>query len=108
MKGMRIKRISVLNLYHVLKPFVKSTPDQYDHRHMYSKSQTHSFYLSVPLQNDIRQERNLFKTVSKYFLSLFVVVVGKMGMPVHYPVTRCLIKGMSPKFTVCDFLCLYM
>ena len=27
MIGMSIKRISVLNLYHVLKPFVKSTPD---------------------------------------------------------------------------------
>ena len=26
MIGMSIKRISVLNLYHVLKPFVKSTP----------------------------------------------------------------------------------
>ena len=27
MIGMSIKRISVLNLCHVLKPFVKSTPD---------------------------------------------------------------------------------
>ena len=29
MIGMSIKRISVLNLCHVLKPFVKSTPDVY-------------------------------------------------------------------------------
>ena len=29
MIGMSIKRISVLNLCHVLKPFVKSTPDAY-------------------------------------------------------------------------------
>ena len=29
MIGMRIKRISVLNLYHVLKPFVKSTPEDH-------------------------------------------------------------------------------
>ena len=29
MIGMSIKRISVLNLCHVLKPFVKSTPEQY-------------------------------------------------------------------------------
>ena len=28
MIGMSIKRISVLNLCHVLKPFVKSTPEQ--------------------------------------------------------------------------------
>ena len=31
MIGMSIKRISVLNLCHVLKPFVKSTSDIYPH-----------------------------------------------------------------------------
>ena len=36
MIGMSIKRISVLNLYHVLKPFVKSTPGYLHALYMYT------------------------------------------------------------------------
>ena len=37
----------------------KETPDQYDHIHMYSKSELHSSYLSMQmrLQNKIRREK---------------------------------------------------
>ena len=68
----------------------KVTPDQYDHIHMYSKSKTHSSYLSVKmhLQNEI-----IFKTsLSSFFLYFVLSFLNMKRTPVLKALTQYSLK----------------
>ena len=51
MIGMSIKRISVLNLCHVLKPFVKSTPELQFNKANTSDTEASVLDLYLPISN---------------------------------------------------------
>ena len=77
MLGMSIKRISVLNLCHVLKPFVKSTPDKY----------LSKYVVGQPVKNVLPSEKKktTFSMNSQYIngqnVHIFFIKTGRKRVP---------------------------
>ena len=79
MIGMSIKRISVLNLCHVLKPFVKSTPGRHEPRHMKTflrgfrpcKAKT-GLLSSFPMCG--QQQRRYLKPIIKMIIIIIIII----------------------------------